>query len=276
MFRIQKILFPTDFSARAAGSAPYVVDMAGRFQAEVHLVNIAGRREDVFFAPEFAGSSLMEQYEKRLREAKQHIKYHLNEEFEQIPTVREVLEGDPAYEITAYAHRHEIDLIMLPTSGLGVFRRLLLGSVTAKVLHDAGCPVWTGVHTDKVSRIEEIAFPRIVCAVDLGPESAAALEWANGFAAEHGAELIALHAVAWEPLAAQSERKLKEILQSLDIEARVVIEEGDPAYVAEQVIKREGATLLVIARGASAEGLGRLRTHEYAIIRSSPCPVVSV
>jgi nucleotide-binding universal stress UspA family protein len=34
----------------------------------------------------------------------------------------------------------------LPTHGLGAFRRSLIGSITAKVLHDAECPVWTGVH----------------------------------------------------------------------------------------------------------------------------------
>jgi len=33
---------------------------------------------------------------------------------------------------------------------------------------------------------------------------------------------------------------------------------------------------MVIARGAAANGFGRLRTHAYALIRSAPCPVVSV
>jgi hypothetical protein len=36
------------------------------------------------------------------------------------------------------------------------------------------------------------------------------------------------------------------------------------------------ADLLVIGRGSAAGMFGRLRTNAYAIIRQSPCPVVSV
>jgi nucleotide-binding universal stress UspA family protein len=35
------------------------------------------------------------------------------------------------------------------------------------------------------------------------------------------------------------------------------------------------ADLVVIGRGKLQEALGRLRTNAYAIIRQSPCPVVS-
>lgn len=276
MFQIKKILFPTDFSARSAAAANFVADMAGRFEAEIHLLHVAGRREDVFFAPEFAGTSLMEQYEKRLREAKQSIKYHLSEVFEAFPVVREVLEGDPASEIVSYAQRHAVDLIMMPTHGLGLFRRLLLGSVTAKVLHDAKCPVWTGVHAAEAPRLEEIQFARVLCAIDLGPESEDALGWASAFAAEHEAELIVVHAVAWEPLAGQAKRAAEDLLERLQLTARLVVEEGEPGTVAAECAERENAALLVIARGSAADAAGRLRSHEYGIIRSSPCPVVSV
>ena len=38
----------------------------------------------------------------------------------------------------------------MPTHGYGPFRRFILGSNTAKVLHDADCPVWTGVHVEEI------------------------------------------------------------------------------------------------------------------------------
>lgn len=47
--------------------------------------------------------------------------------------------GEPAAEIVAYANNHDSDLIIMPTHGYGVFRRRLLGSITAKVLHDSDC-----------------------------------------------------------------------------------------------------------------------------------------
>jgi hypothetical protein len=34
-------------------------------------------------------------------------------------------------------------MILMPTHGYGPFRQMLLGSVTAKVLHDSKCPVLT-------------------------------------------------------------------------------------------------------------------------------------
>jgi hypothetical protein len=50
--------------------------------------------------------------------------------------------------IVEFAHNNNITLIAMPTHGYGLFRRFLLGSVTAKVLHDADCPIWTGVHME--------------------------------------------------------------------------------------------------------------------------------
>ncbi len=46
----------------------------------------------------------------------------------------------------------------MPTHGYGPFRRFILGSVTAKVLHDADCPVWTGVHLEEAPPIERSRF----------------------------------------------------------------------------------------------------------------------
>jgi hypothetical protein len=40
--------------------------------------------------------------------------------------------------------------------------------------------------------------------------------------------------------------------------------------------RQEAADLIVIGRGSIQTTLGRLRTHAYAIVQRSPCPVVSV
>ncbi len=51
----------------------------------------------------------------------------------------------PVYRLAPLSERTglELDLIMMPTHGGRHFRSLLIGSVTAKVLHDVRCPVWT-------------------------------------------------------------------------------------------------------------------------------------
>ena len=59
-----------------------------------------------------------------------------------IPVIPCVLSGDAAKIIVEHAHTKGTDLIVMGTHGFGGFRRMLLGSITAKVLHDARCPVF--------------------------------------------------------------------------------------------------------------------------------------
>jgi nucleotide-binding universal stress UspA family protein len=49
--------------------------------------------------------------------------------------------GDPASEVLRIADENDVDLIVLGARGLGVVQRLLLGSVSEAVLHDAQCAV---------------------------------------------------------------------------------------------------------------------------------------
>jgi nucleotide-binding universal stress UspA family protein len=159
---------------------------------------------------------------------------------------------------------------MMPTHGVGMYRRLILGSTTAKVLHDADCPVWTGAHLENVSPRENIG--RICCAVDLKPHSAEVLEWANRLATAFEAELTLVHV----GLAAGAKRGIEDLQIAAGSQATVRVEDGDPAKTVARVSAELGADLLVIGRSAEAGIIGRLEATAYSIIRLSHCPVVSV
>lgn len=58
-----------------------------------------------------------------------------------IPVLSEVVTGDPAGQIVAYADNHDVDLIVVGTRGRGAVSSALLGSVSQAVLHDAHRPV---------------------------------------------------------------------------------------------------------------------------------------
>jgi Universal stress protein family len=60
---------------------------------------------------------------------------------------------------------------MMPTRGSGRFRAFVLGSVTAKVLNDAECPVWTDAHMEEHQREMDLGIHNIVCAADDTEES---------------------------------------------------------------------------------------------------------
>ena len=57
------------------------------------------------------------------------------------PVERLVSEGDPAREIVRIAEARDVDLVVLGARGLGTLERLLLGSVSETVLHQAARPV---------------------------------------------------------------------------------------------------------------------------------------
>ena len=81
------------------------------------------------------------------------------------------------------------DLVMMPSYGLGFFRPSLLGSVTAKVLNDTSCPVWTNIHSDEAPALERISCAKVLYGVDLGERSQHIFEWALSFAGESQADL---------------------------------------------------------------------------------------
>jgi nucleotide-binding universal stress UspA family protein len=288
--KIKKILFPVDFSARCDGAAHYVEAFTGRFQAELVLLHVVESPGFLFGSPEAAGVTLRRVQEDRLGQARQKLNEYLGTEMRHYEVRRVLLEGDPSHEIVRYAHEHDVDLIMLPSHGFGPFRRFVIGSVTAKVLHDAFCPVWTGVHLEQAPPLEAIAFRNILCALDLSPNSERALSWAARLAREHLAKLAVVHAVpeitalparymdaGFSSMLAQKARdEITALLEKMKSEGEVVIGWGDPAKAVRTAAEEIKADLVIIARGSAAEGLGRLRTHAYGIIRNSPCPVVSV
>ena len=49
--------------------------------------------------------------------------------------------GRPDDTIVNFANQHEVDLIVLGSRGLGGYARLLIGSVSNRVVHHANCPV---------------------------------------------------------------------------------------------------------------------------------------
>ena len=51
------------------------------------------------------------------------------------------MRGDAATEIIEYANQNQIDLIVAGSRGLSQMRRLLLGSLSRKLVHYAGCSV---------------------------------------------------------------------------------------------------------------------------------------
>lgn len=278
MFPPKKILFPVDFSDRCTSAARMVETFTGHFQAELTLLRVV---EPLAYNDVPVDSSAIEE---------ERLAGYMVDELKQFEVRRVLLDGDPAARILEYAHEQSSDLVMLPTHGYGAFRRLILGSVTAKVLHGAECPVWTGVHMESLPRLEDISFRKILCAIDLGTQSCPTASWAKQLAAEFGAELQIVHAVPEagqvpteysresrsEELIAQATEQVRAVQQCTSANAKIFVVGDEVAPAVCETAAREKSDLLVIGRSVAGGVLGRLRENAYSIIRQSPCPVISV
>jgi nucleotide-binding universal stress UspA family protein len=286
---VSKIIVPVDFSERSTGAAFHAVAIRKRFGSQITLLHVLPPPHYEFGAMEVGGSVLEDLFRNRSEQAKRDLDSFMAEELPAESTERVLLEGDPAGRIVDYAHESGASLIIMPTHGYGPFRRFILGSTTAKVLHDADCPVWTGVHLEAHSE-EEIHFNHIAAAIDLGQQSERTLMWASRFAAQCGAALSVVHAMPnlegrageyfdpdWRKHVETAAREEIGALQErLGISAPVHVDAGDAAETVCGLAKEIGADLLVIGRGSAAGVFGRLRANAYSIIRQSASPVVSV
>ena len=285
MITFHRILFPVDFSKQDHEAAPFVKAMAERFQSEVILLHVAE------FVPAWYGDpDAMSLEPVVMNERREHLNRHLTEDLSGLCVQRTLELGDPSREITKCAHDQKVDLIMMPTHGYGPFRRFLLGSVTAKVLHDTDCPVWTGVHTDQLWSQKQYQWRRFLCAVDADLKEAPFLRWATQFSAEQKAELQVVHAVhAAAPIPAGQESPAlrdflldttRERLAKLQSDAGtnfdVWLRFGRVGNVVRDAALAHEADLVLIGRGVIQGMLGRLRSEAYTIIREAPCPVISI
>jgi nucleotide-binding universal stress UspA family protein len=290
MFPPKKILFPVDFSDRCSGAAHFVEALVGRFDAELTLLHVVEPVDYLYGSLEFGGTSLNDYHAERINQCRRQLDEYLMKELEPFQVRRLLAEGDPAHKIAEISQQEGIDLVMMPSHGFGPFRRFIIGSVTAKALHDLECSVWTGVHMEAAPPLEQIGCRSVLCAADLGPQSERALKYAGQVAEEYGAELRLVHATPvcesrpgkymdsefYASLVGKAREELQHLIDRAGVTAEICIDGGDPAEIVHQVAAKFKADLVVIGRGSAAGGFGRLRTHAYAIIRRSPCPVISV
>lgn len=271
---INKILFPVDFSDSCLAAARYVEALAGRFEAKIRLLHIVTRGEHTL-------------PEELLPLRRAELDTYLASELKYFSVERVCTIGEkPAFAIIEAAENWDPDLVMMPTHGLGTFTRLFLGSVTAEILRELKCPVWTTVHSEAPIPLENIHMRKVLCALDLSDRSPYVLEWAAALAAEYQACLGIVHATRPMPQPLISVGLENELNRSVVAEARqeidslrftagvqetpVFIETGDSAEVIARAQKNFNADLLVIGRHQSGP------EDAFAILRDSPCPVVSI
>jgi nucleotide-binding universal stress UspA family protein len=228
---------------------------------------------------------------ERKKAAERELAEFQQQQLRQVPATIRVLVGDAAAAIVDYAGEGATRMIAMPTRGFGPFRQMLIGSVTAKVLHDAKVPVITGPHLEAARVPRYLARPRrILCALSLEWETDGVLRKGGELAQELGAELIAAHVITLAdevlvPLmrpgsasitAESVEQEMRKALSRVGVSAELYIARGEISRQVAAAARDRDVDLIVIGRGGAPELSGRLGSHGYAIVRRAPCPVLCV
>lgn len=138
--KLERILFPTDFSEHAACAQEYALSLARQFSAELRIIHVVQLYSYVF---DF-GVDNTSQYESVTATLRKMLDELLDAlAAEPIPVTGELIQGDPVGEIIRVAREESSDMIVMGTHGRSALEHALLGSVAEKVVRKAPCPVLT-------------------------------------------------------------------------------------------------------------------------------------
>ncbi|MFD1571076.1 universal stress protein [Halorubrum laminariae] len=142
----ERILIPTDGSDVAEAAVDHALDLAEKYDAEVHALYVV----DI----DSVNLSLGTEQVDRLRQGRfgemEELKERADEatgavadrgEERGVEVVEHISGGRPHKLIGEYAEDHEIDLIVMGSHGRAGVRRALLGSVTERTLRSTHVPV---------------------------------------------------------------------------------------------------------------------------------------
>ena len=279
MLPFRKILFPVDYSEPCQAIVPYVSEMQKRFSTELSLVHAYGAEALAYSSLPITDLQLPEQarsiMEERLREFAQA-------NFPGLKADVFIEVGEPGAVIDNVVRHQGADLVMLPTHGRGPVRRFLLGSVTAKVLHDLTVPVWTG-HPLR------IPYTSVLAAIDTSDEAEAVIRAASALAASYQAKLSLAYALEMPPIGIgeafvdyhddfvkAADSRIAELKKRAGVNAPHAIVQGPVADTIHDQALQTAADLIVTGRGVAYGAVSRMWSHLYPIIRHAPCPVLSI
>jgi universal stress protein A len=144
MPRLKKILVPVDYSDGSRVAMEYALFLAERFDAEIeilHVAEIPEGEEHTVVKPDTGEEELLSELimQQAMKAETEFLAPFVRDAT--IPIKRSLLKGRPGKVIVEAAADRGTDLIVMGTHGRSGFDRLIMGSVTERVLRSAPCPV---------------------------------------------------------------------------------------------------------------------------------------
>jgi nucleotide-binding universal stress UspA family protein len=298
MISIGRILCPVDFSEFSRHAVRYAARLAEWYESEVDLVHVFASIAPPAVMAEYPSTvSLTTVDRQHLVDEVQRMAQPLADAGVNFTTTVE--DGDTVERILHHAKTRNCDLIVMGTHGSGGFERLLLGSISEKVLRKAPCPVLTiPPHDATEPAPKTIVFKNILCPVDFSTPSMHALTQALSLAEEADGKLTAVHVLEWftdpepreyEQTSVPEYRRLVEsdararLAKAIPDEARQwceadeVLTSGSPHREILRLAEAQSADVIVMGiHGRGAVDLMVFGSVTNHVVRAATCPVLTV
>ncbi len=140
MIKTSKILAPTDLSKLSQSAVRYALEIGLERDAEVIIYNVIGEDGEWFGKddPLNPATAFVPRQRQRLRD---FVNENFADMIDKVRHTESVEAGVPHLLIVGKAEEENADLIVMSTHGRTGIEQLVLGSVTAKVVARASCPV---------------------------------------------------------------------------------------------------------------------------------------
>jgi nucleotide-binding universal stress UspA family protein len=296
---VKRILCPVDFSEFSRAALHRAVTMARADGAALTVLHVNPPAASTVAVPfGLEGPSAVQPARTNPTETLEHLNAFVGQQAADVCPQLQVTDAPAVHrEILAQADRVRADLIVIGTHGRSGFDRLLLGSVSERVLRSARVPVLTvPAAADAVQA--PVPFSRILCAVDFSESSRLVLAHATALARSGGGRVTLVHVVellpvAYEPMitppfdAAQF-RAAAEKAAEAHLQALVPVAARDTCrtYVTSAARAYEGILDTAADRQADVIVLGVYGRHMLdrllfgstteRVLRRATCPVLTV
>jgi nucleotide-binding universal stress UspA family protein len=291
---IKLILCPVDFSEFSIRAYHYALSVAEHYRAKLvaqHIVELSRYPYAQYVAStgdyaEFC-RGLLDGGEQKLCE---FVKAHTHGKIQPEPVVHD---GAAADCILSLAQARKADLIVMGTHGRRGFDRLVLGSVTDRVMRRAPCPVLTISKLPNESATEDGEqrkvhhLNRILFCTDFSENSERALSYAISVTDEYDAELILLHVLERSAGPAKTKAAIATARDRLDklippgkrktLKMKSAVRSGKPYEQIIQLATEAQIDMVVMGvRGRGAMDQAVFGSTTYRTLQLGPCPVLAV
>jgi nucleotide-binding universal stress UspA family protein len=195
MLQFNNVLCPIDFSETSARALTYATVLARWYDAHLEVLHVVPAFEENEPPAHFdIETGVWPSRDRLVAEIERLIAAAGARDLKS----RALAQEGRAHEIIACRARAlPADLLVMGTHGRSGFNRLLLGSITEKVLRQVSCPVLTVPPAAPHTGEAPVTFKKIVCAMDYSPSALKALQYALDLGRQAGGCVTVLYALEY-------------------------------------------------------------------------------